>query len=256
MLKKVDTGLLTMPAQPSAAAGDKIILQGADGKNVQGTLKMMNSNNGAAGAQKTSGNPELDSKFREVSQMYEKQFLREMMKSMRSTVNESGLVKVSQGEKIFREQLDNEYVEKWGDKGGIGLSDMIYEQLLFHYGPKLPINKPQGPIGLTEKSNFVLNKGIKPTSTETNQTFEYSRKTASGAGPEKVVAPWGGLLKQKLDLGPDETFLEMWHDNGMKSRFVLKGNTESLAVGQKLQEGEGLGYLSPETKNFFWNVSM
>ena len=210
--------------------------------------------------QKTSGNPELDSKFREVAQMYEKQFLREMMKSMRSTVTDSGLVKVNQGEKIFREQLDQEYVEKWGDKGGIGLSDMIYEQLLFHYGPKQKMDKPQGPIEMTEKSNFTLNRGIKPSSTENNQSFEFTRKTASGAGavsgPEKIVAPWSGLLKQKLDLGPDETFLEMWHDNGMKSRFVLKGNTEALAVGQKLQEGEGLGYLSPETKNFFWNVSM
>ncbi len=227
-------------------------------KKADTSLAMLNSQTAsqASPARQSSGNPELDSKFSEVAQMYEKQFLREMMKSMRSTVKDSGLVKVNQGEQIFREQLDHEYVEKWGDKGGIGLSDMIYEQLLFHYGPKVPLNKPQGPIELNEKSNFNLKSGIKPTSTEANQTIEFSRKSTAGAGPEKIVAPWSGLLKQKLDLGPDETFLEMWHDNGMKSRFVLKGTAEQLKVGQNLQEGEGLGYLSPETKNFFWNVSM
>lgn len=206
--------------------------------------------------QPSSGNPELDAKFKEVSQMYEKQFLREMMKAMRSTVSESGLIKVNQGEKIFREQLDQEYVEKWGDKGGIGLSDMIYEQLVFHYGPKMPVNKPQGPIQLNDKSNFTLNKGIKPSSTSVQQTFEFTRKASQDQSPERIVAPWSGLLQKKLDLGPDETFLEMWHDNGLKSRFVLKGTADALVPGQKLQEGEGLGYLSPETKNFFWNVSM
>lgn len=206
--------------------------------------------------QKTSGNPELDTKFREVSQMYEKQFLREMMKAMRSTVTEAGLVKVNQGERIFREQLDNEYVEKWGDKGGIGLADMIYEQLLFHYGPKVPIEKPKGPVQLSEKSNFTLNRGISPKSSEPNQTIGFTRQNHLAAGPEKIMAPWSGLLKKKLDLGPNETFLEMWHENGLKSRFVLNGTAEQLKVGQNLQEGEGLGYLSPETKNFFWNVSM
>jgi peptidoglycan hydrolase FlgJ len=133
---------------------------------------------------------------------------------------------------------------------------MIYDQLLFHYGPKMPMGKPKGPVELSEKSNFTLNRGKSPKNADGNQTLEFSRKPDAVAGPEKIVAPWSGLLKRKLDLGPNETFLEMWHDNGMKSRFVLKGNTEALAVGQKLQEGEGLGYLSPETKNFFWNVSM
>src|SRR5689334_1017490 len=115
------------------------MIKKTDGLQMVGTPQSMPT-------QKTSGNPELDKKFREVSEMYEKQFLREMTKAMRSTIQESGLVKVNQGEKIFREQLDNEYVEKWGSSGGIGLADMIYDQLLFHYGPKTPDQRPQGPI--------------------------------------------------------------------------------------------------------------
>lgn len=204
--------------------------------------------------QKTSGNPELDAKFREVAGMYEKQFLREMTKAMRSTVQESGLVKVSQGEKIFREQLDNEYVEKWGDKGGIGLADLIYDQLMFHYGPKVPANKPQGPLPLTEKSNFTLNR-VSP-SPAGGSTFEFSKVTDTPGEKTEVTSPWSGVLHKKLDLGPDEKFLEMWHDNGAKSRFAFKGTLKDLQPGQKLEEGESLGYLNPEIKNFFWDVSL
>jgi flagellar protein FlgJ len=214
----------------------------------------------------TSGRPELDAKFREVAQMYEKQFLQEMLKAMRSTVSESGLVKINQGERIFREQLDQQYVDKWGDKGGIGLADLIYDQLVFHYGPKMPVAKPEGPLHLNDKSNFTLQRdsaGTGPARTPTSsskasqsQTFEFVRKSPDAKAAEPVLAPWSGLLQKRLDLGPDETFLEMWHDNGLKSRFVLKGATEALVPGQKLQEGESLGSLSPETKNFFWNVSM
>ncbi|MFN8845787.1 MAG: rod-binding protein [Bdellovibrionales bacterium] len=202
----------------------------------------------------SSGNPQLDAQFQEVAQMYEKQFLREMMRTMRSTVQDSGLVKVSQGEKIFREQLDHEYVEKWGDKGGIGLSDMIYEQLLFHYGPKKNIDKPQGPIPLDEKSSFGISRSSK---TPSGVAFEF--KLPDGVlnqQPVPLTVPWDGLITQKLSLGPDETFLEILHDNGAKSRFSFTGVLDPREIGEKVQSGQGLGYLSPKTKNFVWNVSL
>lgn len=205
-------------------------------------------------AEPTSGNPEMDGKFREVAEMYEKQFLREMMRTMRTTVQDSGLVKVSQGEKIFREQLDNEYVEKWGDKGGIGLSDLIYEQLLFHYGPKAAFDKPQGPLPIDAKSQFGLSRSRK---VEGGSVYEFQRpEGVLNPEPTRVVSPWEGKLARKLSLGPDETFLEIWHDNGAKSRFSFKGVLDPMDVGKKIQSGEGLGYLSPETKNFVWNVSL
>jgi Rod binding domain-containing protein len=78
--------------------------------------------------QKT-GKTELDKKIRGAAELYEKQFLREMTKAMRSTVKESELIPVSQGEKIFREQLDQQYADQWGDQGGIGLADLIEQKL-------------------------------------------------------------------------------------------------------------------------------
>ena len=98
-----------------------------------------------------------EQKLRDVSQLYEKQFLREMVKAMRGTVTESEFMKANQAEKIFKEQLDQEYVEKWGDHGGIGLAKLIHEQLLDKLGPALGIKTPaeraQGPLLLKQNEN-------------------------------------------------------------------------------------------------------
>lgn len=90
-------------------------------------------------------------KIRDVAELYEKQFLRDMVKQMRATVPTNEMFKASFAEGYFREQLDQEYVEKWGDKGGIGLGDMIYNQLLDRYGDRLGVPrgnkvKPTGPF--------------------------------------------------------------------------------------------------------------
>ncbi|MCB0341284.1 MAG: rod-binding protein [Pseudobdellovibrionaceae bacterium] len=67
--------------------------------------------------------------MRQASQMYEQHFLREMVKAMRSTVQNGGLMEPTMAEKIYREKIDDSYVESWANKGGIGLGDMIYNQL-------------------------------------------------------------------------------------------------------------------------------
>lgn len=100
-----------------------------------------------------------EKKLMDAAKMYEKQFLREMMKSMRKTVPGDGLVEKGQAEEIFQEQLDHEYVEKWGDQGGLGLHKVIYEQLMDRFGTQLGIRPrvfPQkGAISL-DKAGYSL----------------------------------------------------------------------------------------------------
>ena len=103
--------------------------------------------------------PSVDKRLQDASKLYEKQFLRQMVKSMRSTVSKSGLVKNSMAEKVFREQLDHEYVEQWGNRGGIGLSNLIYNQLRERFGQQLgldpALSKPEGPIPLEKEKTFL-----------------------------------------------------------------------------------------------------
>jgi flagellar protein FlgJ len=206
-----------------------------------------------------------DEKLKDVSKMYEKHFLGEMMKAMRSTVHESGFIQVNQAEKIFREQLDGEYVDKWSEKGGIGLSKVIYDQLIEKYGAQMGIKKtelkPMGPIALNEKSNFTAHQFRHPGRSQEAMSYRISRTAPPVAGaqavqaPEnQVKAPWGGTLTTVRNLVDKQTLLEIEHDNGLKSQVVFKGELSQIETGKKVQAGETLGILSPEAKSLYWTV--
>jgi flagellar protein FlgJ len=202
----------------------------------------------------------IKKQFREVSQLYEKHFMREMMKAMRATVPDSNFIKQNQGEKIFRSQLDEEYVEKWGDRGGIGLSDLIYNQLVEKYGPSMglakPLEKAQGPLPLDEKSNFPrATVNIKEkSSTQTQLQFDLGPSKNGAASGRELRAPWSGYLIKKIQLAPDEWALEMNHGNGLNSQFSFRGTPVEGPLGQAVQPGERIGLLSPDSTQFNWNL--
>ena len=202
-----------------------------------------------------------DEKLHEVADMYEKHFLREMTKAMRSTVHESGFIKSNQAEKIFREQLDDNYVDKWSEKGGIGLSDMIYKQLVEKFGAKMglkaPVEKPHGPLPMNHKSEFTPHQYTRPGNKDAvSLRFDKNlNKTTLDMNSDKdVKAPWDGVLLGKKSLGNEQNLVEISHDNGLKSQMVFRGNVSGISPGQKLQAGETLGFLSSEAKALYWTV--
>lgn len=214
--------------------------------------------------QPQKANPE--EKLKEVADLYEKQFLREMMKAMRSTVHEGEFMQANQAEKIFREQLDNEYVEKWGAKGGIGLSQLIYNQLVDRYGVqmgiKAPTQKPQGPIALDAKSNFTahpfhdIKKSPNKLSWRIDRMLD-AQDLKIGGDPirsESIRAPWNGKLLGNYQLDSGETVVDIEHEDGFRSKLFFQGLKSSLQTGQNLQAGDVVGYLSPEAKGFWWNM--
>ena len=208
-----------------------------------------------------------DEKLHEVSDMYEKHFLREMMKAMRSTVHESGFIQQNQAEKIFREQLDDHYVDKWSEKGGIGLSKMIYEQLIDKFGVQMgikkPVMKPQGPLPLDEKSNYTAHQFRHPGKTQA-LSYRIDRNSQNREGAlansnvnsevNSVKSPWDGVLLGSKTLVDKQTMLEIEHDNGLKSQLVFKGDLSKISTGQKIQAGETLGVLNSEAKALYWTV--
>ena len=216
-----------------------------------------------------------DEKLRDVSSMYEKHFLREMLKGMRSTVHEGGFVQANNAEKIFKEQLDEQYVEKWGERGGIGLSDMIYKQLIDKFGVamgiKSAVTKPAGPLPLDAKSEFRahqfrhpgkkqalsyrIDSAAKPTVASSAEAPSGAKEDGAAPGKgEPVKAPWDGVLLGKRTLADNQTMLEIKHDNGLTSQVVFKGGSASVSEGQKLQAGDTLGFLSSEAKSLYWTV--
>ncbi len=205
---------------------------------------------------------QIDQQFKDVSKLYEKQFLREMVKAMRSTVQESGFIKQNQGEKIFREQLDHDHVEKWGDRGGIGLADMIYKQLIDRYGEaaglKEKMEKVNGPISVDKLAQFQVRQQTSPSVSQGKfpLTYEFEKKSMDNSALLKLESPLAGRIAQNIKLGPDETLLEISHDEGLQSRLVFRGHAPSLAQGQVVDQGETVGLLSPEARSFFWALGL
>ena len=70
-----------------------------------------------------------DAKLREAANDFEAIFIQQMLKTMRKTSLESDFIKKSEGEKIFRSMLDEQYAILSAKSGRLGLGEMIYQQL-------------------------------------------------------------------------------------------------------------------------------
>ena len=206
-----------------------------------------------------------DAKLKEASEMQEKYFLGVMLKAMRTTVPEGGMVEANQGEKIFRDMLDDQYVEKWGDRGGIGLGDMIYKNLREKFLPQHPQHgfalRPQGPLSLAPKQKMlpIDNQGkpmipisMKEAANKQQLSIRYDLQQAA-LGDSEVRAPWAGSVLGAQQINPGEYVLDMEHDNGLKSRMVFKGQVEKSLPNQ-IEAGQRIGILSPDARNFTWDV--
>jgi flagellar protein FlgJ len=73
-----------------------------------------------------------------AAQGMEKIFLHRLIRQMRKTVPKSEMDN-NQAHKIYQGMLDEEYAKIWSERGGIGLSDIIVQQLGRNIGvPKKP----------------------------------------------------------------------------------------------------------------------
>lgn len=207
-----------------------------------------------------------DEKLREVSDLYENHFIREMIKQMRSTVHESGLIKQNNAEKIFQGQLDDEYANQWGKAGGIGLSNIIYEQLLDKFGAKMglkqQLEKPNGPIEINDKSNFTaLTVGAVKTPSAANLDINSEpitfRLESTKTGRTELRNPWAGTLLDKNYREMDQMQYRIKHDNGLESLIMTQGTgmgpEHKMAPGDRIQTGQQLGWIGAESA-LYWTV--
>lgn len=232
-------------------------------------------NSGATLPQATDRAKAMDDKLHQVADMYEQHFIRSMMKEMRATVKEGGFVQQSNAEKLFRDQLDDQYAEQWTKAGGIGISKMIYEQLMDKMGTKLglkaPVEKPMGPLPIDQKSTFTGASSAVGQVSESNPqaVLEDSMKRHKSSSPitfkfqsppnEKVELsnPWVGVLLDKKYLEMDQMQYRIKHDNGLESLILTRGTglgtEQKLSPGDTIEAGQQLGWVSSASP-LFWTV--
>lgn len=73
-----------------------------------------------------------EQKVKMLAKEFESLFLNQMMKTMRSTIDEGGLVEKGPGEEMFTSMLDEETSRNmaFAPGGGMGLADQLTSQLL------------------------------------------------------------------------------------------------------------------------------
>lgn len=225
------------------------------------SVKNLNPLNAAPMANKP--NQVSEEKLRQVSDMYENHFIREMMRQMRSTVHEGGFIKQNNAEKIFRDQLDDQYADQWGKSGGIGLSNLIYDQLMERYGErfglKQAVEKPLGPLDLNQKSLFSGHLApLSENSAKINETdpMTFKFQTADKSNLE-LKNPWAGTLLDKKHLEMDQIQYRIKHDNGLESLILTQGTglgpEHKLSLGDTIQAGQQLGWVRSASP-LFWTV--
>lgn len=69
-------------------------------------------------------------KLRQACQEFEEVFLRMLLKEMRATVPDSGLLPQGLDKQIYSALLDENYARVASRAGGIGLAERLYQQLL------------------------------------------------------------------------------------------------------------------------------
>ncbi len=67
--------------------------------------------------------------LREACREFEEYFANQMFQEMRKTVHSGGLIPKSQGEEIFEDMLYEEYSKEIAKGQGIGITQMMFEQL-------------------------------------------------------------------------------------------------------------------------------
>lgn len=188
-----------------------------------------------------------DEKIMAAAKMYEQQFMQEMQKAMKKTVDYAE--KPSMATEIFKDQLDQQYLEKWSDRGGVGLADIIYNQIKERYFNK-PMPRPQGPLPVDPKA-------VVPQSDDRALNFKIEAPKTEGKNATDSVMitnPWDGVLKSQTKVG-NINLLTLRHDSGVSSRVAFSGNSPKIPVGTKVEAGAVLGQLSPSENQVQWRIT-
>ena len=105
---------------------------------------------------------EKRAELKKTAKEFESIFMFQMVSAMRKTVpqNEGGLIKKSNGEKIFEGMLDEEWAKRLSGKGqGGGLSGVIYQQLSRKLGletsPTAPVTNQGMPLKVSEPNQLL-----------------------------------------------------------------------------------------------------
>ncbi|MGE4133413.1 MAG: rod-binding protein [Bdellovibrionales bacterium] len=206
---------------------------------------------------------EQDQQLRQAAKMYESHFLNEMVKAMRSTVQrDGGIMQPNFAEKIFSEQLDQQYVQGWSESGGVGLADMIYDQVRERYmeSSKQKWTHPKGPLPLAPAQDI---KELAPANSIRVKSLPGVKGAGLGVRMEVMepgqaaydaIAPLSGEVLEMKGLGEGWQMVQLDHGRGVRSELTFPGAMTELGAGTRVEAGQKLGVLDSGRPVLAWNL--
>lgn len=214
-----------------------------------------------------------DPRVMDAARMYEKYFLNQMVKAMRSTVKYSDLQKPTMGEEIYRDQLDDQYVDSWTNTGGIGLADMIHDELLGkaqmnklrREAMKASKGKTRTPMALTDRDVLAVRRlpntvsGNGSGGSETVLVSLGKTAIARSDAPESVRSPWDGEIVQ-IQANHGKVLIDLQVGSKKSDRRAVQiafdgvtfdgtgGESGSLKIGNQIKAGQVIGHLAPSAR--------
>jgi len=218
----------------------------------------------SAQSSRFSGKPD---ELKKAAQDFESLFISYLLKVMRDTIDESGLVEDGGfGKTIYTELFDEELSRSVAQRGALGIADMLYKRL----GPETT-NDPAtaapkieaSPASSTPAPQKQNEKDAVPPSVDI-QDFRLPVKApvSSDYGPRKdpftgrtsihrgidlaapagtqVLAPWGGKVVSVGSESGYGNYIVVEHAEGFQTRYAHLAAT-SVRAGDSVSAGEVLG---------------
>lgn len=200
-----------------------------------------------------------DPRVMEAARMYENYFLNQMVRAMRSTVSFSDMTKPSMAEGIFREKLDDEYVQQWSQRGGVGLADLIHDELMAKVQGQRAARAQKRKPQLRQISDRDILQ-IRPLQARQGRERDtvlvaLGPSTTPGQGAQRVTSdrvltPWAGVVRS-IQQNDEQVRVELDQADtpGRVVSFSFDGQVQpELKVGERLPDGGVLGQLGARAK--------
>jgi len=218
----------------------------------------------SAQSSRLSGKPD---ELKKAAQDFESLFISYLLKVMRDTIDESGLVEDGGfGKTVYTELFDEELSKSVAQRGALGIADMLYKRLgpgttngPESTGPKIetsPASSTPAPPKQNEKD------AVRPSAEIPDFRLPVKGPVSSDYGPRKdpftgrtsihrgidlaapagtqVLAPWGGKVASVGTEPGYGNYIVVEHAEGFQTRYAHLAST-SVRAGDSISAGEVLG---------------
>jgi flagellar protein FlgJ len=104
-----------------------------------------------------------ESRLKDASKQFEQVFMMQMLKEMDKSVQKSDVFGEGKDEETFKDMLNQERAKAWSESGGVGLAQLIYEQMRSQIADKKPGEQGQDPAGQLEAASSAIKDAKMPS---------------------------------------------------------------------------------------------